>query len=325
MIIPQTVFWEITKKCNFNCAHCYLGDRKKEAIAFSREAAIHCIDWLYKDGVKTVLFMGGEPLIYPHLNDLIRMCGKYGYGIHAGVLTNGSLLTSETVRNLKVNGVSAVQISIDSISSSYKTIRGIDFDVVRKGVIKLRESKILTQAKFTINKRNLKDFNNVWRYCQQNKILLSTSLVLEIGNAKKDIIPDSKEYFSLFLKMFKIREEGRLKGKSFVLPDFSIDEYLQNGIPETGCVAGRGICGITADGKFVPCIYLSGLNAERLFGFQLPEFNAKFLETFNHHPLFKLFRKEADEGFGCPIRKRFYRGKDPFSVYEFAEWYTSKK
>lgn len=71
----------------------------------------------------------------------------------------------------------------------------------------------------------------------------------------------------------------------------------------------------------MPCIYLSGLDVENVFGFKPPDFDENFLEVFNSHPLFNLFRKEASENFGCPIRKKLYKGKDPFSVYEFAKWH----
>jgi len=323
MNIPKTVFWEITAKCNFNCRHCYLGSKKRgEQRELSKEKALNYVDWLYRGGVKTVLFMGGEPLIYPYISDIVKRTGNYGYGLHAGVLTNGFLLTSETVAKLKASGVSAVQVSVDGIDSFYKTIRGASFSIIDENIRRLKGNKILTQAKFTITKRNLKAFNDVWKYCQENKVLLSTSLVLEIGNAKKEIIPKPHEYFHLFLEMFKIKGKSILEGKSFVLPDFSIEEYIRNSEPKTGCVAGRDICGITSEGKFVPCIYLSGLDAERTFGFELPDFNEEFLKTFNDHPLFNLFRNEAGERFGCPIRRRLNKGKDLFSVYEFAKWHT---
>lgn len=324
MNIPKTVFWEITTECNFYCKHCYLGDKKKTGKIFKKKEMLKCIDWLYKGGVKTILFMGGEPLIHPFIYDAVKKTGKYGYNLHAGVLTNGFLLTDSVVAQLKANGVNAVQVSIDGIGFSYKKTRGINFDIINANIKRLNKNRILTQAKFTITKRNLGAFDEVWEYCQDNKILLSTSLVLEIGNAKKIIIPKPSEYFSLFLKMFEIKKKNNLEGKSFVLPDFSIEEYLLAGEPETGCVAGRDICGITADNLFVPCIYLSGLDTEKVFGFRSPNFDESFLEVFNSHPLFNLFRKEAGESFGCPIRKKLYKGEDPFSVYKFAEWHAIK-
>ncbi len=324
MNVPKTVFWEITANCNFNCIHCYLGEEKKEAKEFPRDISLKYVDWLYEAGVKTVLFMGGEPLVYPYIYAAIEKTGEYGYGLHAGVLTNGSLLSDNAVAKLKASGVSAVQVSVDGIGSSYKKIRGVDFEVIHNGIRRLNKNKILTQAKFTLNRKNLDVFDDVWKFCQENKILFSTSLVLKIGNAENEIIPTPQEYFSLFLKMFKTKEKSRSVRKSFAMPDLAIEEYLRKGKPKTGCVAAKDICGITADNKFVPCIYLSGLDTKKIFGIESPEFDEKFLKIFNTHPLFNLFRTEAAEQFGCPIRKRLGGGKDQFSVYEFAKWYAKK-
>lgn len=325
MLAPRTIFWEITPKCNFNCIHCYLGEKKGRVKEFSKEASINYVDYLYKAGVRTILLMGGEPLIYPHIYDVVRRIGKYGYGLHAGVLTNGFLLSEDVIKKLKDNGVSAVQVSIDGIGPFFEKIRGVDFEIIDRNIKALKRNKVQTQAKFTINKKNLNAFNDVWGYCQRNNILLSTSLVLEAGNARGKVIPRPQEYFSFFVEMFNLRKEGESNKKFFGMPDFSIEEYLAKGWPETSCVAGRGVCGITADNKFVPCIYLSGLDTKKMFGVEPPEFNEEFLETFNSHPLFQIFRAETAESFGCPLRKRIYGGRDLFSVYEFAKWHPAKK
>ena len=324
MNVPTTVFWGVTNKCNLNCAHCYLG-QSQEKMRLSREAALKFTQWLHDGGVETVLLMGGEPLLYPYLHDVVKKAGRHGYSQHVGVLTNGQLLRKHVVDKLADSGVSAVQVSIDGLGSEYKKIRGVEFCKVDEGIGHLKERGILTQAKFTINRKNLNAFDDVWRYCLGRGVLLGTSLVLEMGNAQSGLIPMPNEYFSFFVKSFELKKEReKLKKRTFVLPDFSIEEYLQTGEPYTGCVAGRGICGITAYGKFVPCIYLSGLDVVKMFGIEPPAFNEAFLDVFNTHPLFRLFRDEASEQFGCPIRRRL-DGRDRFSVYEFIKWERRRK
>lgn len=316
-MIPRTIFWEITDRCNLRCKHCYLGDKEKKFnYQFSKRQVLNYVDLLYKNGIETILFMGGEPLLYPHIYEAIERVGKFGHKLHAGVLTNGILLSNRVAVKLKKSGVSAVQVSLDGVSSIYKKIRGVDFQIINENIKGLQKNKIPLRAKFTLNKINLDEFEDVWNYCHENKIRLSTSLILEVGRAGKNLIPTPDEYFTWFVNIFKIREISRPQ-KTFSLPDFSIEDYLHNGNPKIGCDAGRGVVGITKDNKFVPCIYLSGIDTKKLFGIDPPEFNNDFQETFEKHPLFTLFRKEASESFGCPIRKKLYGGKDPFSVYEF--------
>ncbi len=186
MVIPNTVFWEITEECNLRCRHCYLGKRNKATTyQFAKEKALAHLDALYKGGIKTVLFMGGEPLLYGNIFELVRVAGSFGYGLHAAILTNGLLLSEEVVVRLKRNGISAVQVSIDGVGDSYKFIRGIDFAVIDENIKRLKKNKIVVQAKFTITEKNLHEFEDVWRYCSENKIFLSTSLILGIGRAKE--------------------------------------------------------------------------------------------------------------------------------------------
>lgn len=317
---PKTIFWEITGDCNLRCKHCYLGEQKQNSrFRFLGECSLNYMDFLHKSGVKTVLLMGGEPLLYPYIYRVINRGGKLGHKMHVAILTNGVLLNEKVVQKLKANGVNAVQISIDGIGLAYKEIRGVDFRIIDKGIERLKRNKIPILAKFTINNRNLNEFIEVWKYCEKNKIRLTTSLILKSGRAEENLVPAPNEYFDFFKKIFVLRAKSRLKDKAFGLPDFSIEEYLQNGEPETSCGAGRGVAGITKDNKFVPCIYLSGLDSEKLFGIKPPEFGENFLELFNKHPLFTLFREENSKYFGCPIRRKIYGREDPFSIYEFAK------
>ena len=321
MIIPNTVFWEITERCNLKCRHCYLGEREKaRAYQFVKEKALAHLEALHKGGVKTILFMGGEPLLHSDIFEFVRIVGSYGYGLHAAILTNGLLLNEEVVIELKRSGISAVQVSIDGTGDSYKIIRGIDFAVIDENIKRLKNSKVVVQAKFTITKKNFHEFEDVWRFCSENKISLSTSLILGIGRAKGNLMLKPRDYFSFFYKLFELNKKSKtISRQQFSLPDFSIEEYLESGVPEAGCVAGRGMFGITKDNRLVPCIYLSNFDTRKLFDFEFPEFDENFLVTINHHPLFKFFREESSKYFDCPIRRKIYGGKDPFSVYEFAK------
>ncbi|GEM_PF-3441936 len=322
MAVPGTIFWEVTSACNLNCVHCYLGKQGAQKSSFPPTTAEKYVDILAGGGVETILFMGGEPLIYPPIYDLVRKTGTLGHGLHAGVLTNGTPLTKRVVAKLKQNGVSAVQVSIDGTGSSYEQIRGVAFNKVGRGVDNLKEQSILTQAKYTINKKNLAAFDDVLAYCRKKRIRLSTSITLPIGNAIAGVVPLPEDYFELVLKMFQAKQRLQMEDEYLVLPDFAIEEYLQEGEPATSCVAASGISGITYDNRFVPCIYLSGVDTVKLFGIETPIFGEDFVEVFENHALFRLFREEAATEFGCPIRKRLNNGRDPFSVYAFADWYV---
>lgn len=319
---PKTIFWEITGDCNLKCRHCYLGKRRKILQShLSKDEALNYVDVLHNNGIKTVLLMGGEPLLYPYIDEVITRGGRLVHGMHMAILTNGVLLNEDITERLKRSGVNAVQVSIDSVGGAFQKIRGVDFAVVDQGINELKKNKIRIIAKFTLNRYNLNEFKAVWEYCRKNKIRLTTSLTLGIGRADNNLLPTPDEYFFFIKDLFSMKRGVGENNEAFVSPDFSIDEYVENGIPQTGCGAGRGAAGITQDNDFVPCIYLSGVDSGRLFGLIPPKFSENFVDLFNDHPLFILFRKEAEERFGCPIRRMIHGGSDPYSVYEFAKKY----
>ena len=70
------------------------------------------IDRLGKMGTGIITISGGEPLLHPELDEIIRCIRKNG--IIAGLITNGYLLTAARIEGLNRAGLEYLQISIDN-------------------------------------------------------------------------------------------------------------------------------------------------------------------------------------------------------------------
>ena len=101
---------EVTDICNIHCEGCYrqhmtghktLEQVKEEVLLFKR--------WRNPDNVSIA---GGEPLIYPHIIDLVAFIAENG--IKPVILTNGIALKPELLRELKKAGLAGFTIHIDS-------------------------------------------------------------------------------------------------------------------------------------------------------------------------------------------------------------------
>jgi MoaA/NifB/PqqE/SkfB family radical SAM enzyme len=101
---------EVTDICNIHCEGCYrqhisghktLDEVKEEVLFFKR--------WRNPDNVSIA---GGEPLIYPHIVDLVAFISQQG--IKPIILTNGMALKPELLRELKRAGLAGFTIHIDS-------------------------------------------------------------------------------------------------------------------------------------------------------------------------------------------------------------------
>jgi MoaA/NifB/PqqE/SkfB family radical SAM enzyme len=71
------------------------------------------VDLLAALGTGIITLSGGEPLLHPELDEIIRRIRVHG--IIATVITNGYLLTPERIQRLNRAGLEHLQISIDNV------------------------------------------------------------------------------------------------------------------------------------------------------------------------------------------------------------------
>ncbi len=129
------VAWNITKKCNFKCKHCYSESTGETDVAeLSLSEIKDTIKQMKALKVPVVLLSGGEPLMHPHIFEIIEAVRKAGMRI--SLSTNGSLITKEVALRLKELGVSYVGISLDGIGAVNDHFRGVEgaFEAAVRGI-----------------------------------------------------------------------------------------------------------------------------------------------------------------------------------------------
>jgi hypothetical protein len=101
---------EVTDECNLNCPGCYRhkieGHRSLEEI---KDEVLLCQALTHCDRIGIA---GGEPLLYPHLVEVVEFISKHG--MKPMLLTNGERLTWDTARELKKAGLAKFHFHVDS-------------------------------------------------------------------------------------------------------------------------------------------------------------------------------------------------------------------
>ncbi len=101
---------EVTDICNIHCEGCYrqhmTGHKTLEQV---KDEVLFFKKWRNPDNVSIA---GGEPLIYPHIVELVAFIAEQG--IKPIVLTNAKALTPELLHELKRAGIAGFTIHIDS-------------------------------------------------------------------------------------------------------------------------------------------------------------------------------------------------------------------
>jgi MoaA/NifB/PqqE/SkfB family radical SAM enzyme len=98
------------RRCNLSCAYCNEYDDFSKPVPLKE--MFRRIDRLASFGTAVVTISGGEPLMHPELDEIIRRIRKGG--MIAGLITNGYLLTPERIERFNRAGLEFLQISIDN-------------------------------------------------------------------------------------------------------------------------------------------------------------------------------------------------------------------
>ncbi len=113
------------RRCNLACTYCNEFDDFSKPVPL--EEMYRRIDKLGTLGTAVVTISGGEPLMHPELDDVIRRIRANG--MIAGLITNGYLLVAERIKRLNRAGLEWLQISIDNVNPdevSKKSLKVLD-------------------------------------------------------------------------------------------------------------------------------------------------------------------------------------------------------
>ena len=148
----------LTDKCNLRCVYCMPEDKVYEnnlindTLSFNDYKFI--INGLSQVGIKKIKFTGGEPLLYPHLIELIKY-EHYECNIDDISITTNGIGLNEIAYELKRSGLKSVNISLDSLKSyKYKSItRGGNLTDVLKSINRCLELGIKVKINCVVIKR----------------------------------------------------------------------------------------------------------------------------------------------------------------------------
>ncbi|MXR40548.1 pseudo-rSAM protein/SPASM domain protein [Halobaculum sp. WSA2] len=156
------VVWNLTKRCNLHCSHCYAAaDTEVAPGELSTAEGKRLLDDLSDYGVPVVLFSGGEPLVRDDLFELIRYADDRG--IRPVLSTNGTLITDESAERLRDAGLRYAGISVDGLPERNDEFRGKSgaFDAAVRGIRACLDAGLKTGLRYTITERNASDLRGV--------------------------------------------------------------------------------------------------------------------------------------------------------------------
>jgi len=165
------VVWNITRRCNLRCVHCYSDSCDREYQGeLSTSEGMRLIDDLAAYGVPTLLFSGGEPLLREDLWELATYARRKG--LRTVLSTNGTLIGPEEAARIRKAGFSYVGVSIDGAGETHDRIRGRrgSFQEALRGIRNCRAEGVRTGLRFTVHRLNVQELPGIFRLLEDEDI-----------------------------------------------------------------------------------------------------------------------------------------------------------
>jgi len=293
--VPHVVAWNLTKRCNLECAHCYIaaGPHESATDELDTAACLDIVDQLLAVNAAPLLILsGGEPLLRRDLSEIAHHASANGATVVVG--TNGTLLTDERIAALKNAGVSGVAVSVDSLRPSYhdnfRHGRGALAEV-QAALARLAAARLDFIIQTTVTKGNRAELERLAAWsADQGAVSFNCYFLVATGRgaALADLTPAEYETVLADLARWEVAYRGRMMVRAKCAPHFmrlvhqtDPDSPVLN--YQTRCPCGTQYCRITPDGKLTPCPYLPEVAGDLR--------QHSFAELWRSAPLFRQLRE----------------------------------
>src|SRR6059058_2371004 len=129
------------RQCNLACTYCNEFDDFSKPVPLAEMKKR--LDILADMGTSIITISGGEPLMHPDLDEVIRHMRRRG--MIAGLITNGFYLNKERIERLNEAGLEHLQISIDNVAP----------DEVSKKSLKTLDGRLVTLSQYAYFQVNI--------------------------------------------------------------------------------------------------------------------------------------------------------------------------
>ena len=162
--------WNFTNRCNLSCLHCYSKAGLDAIDTLTTSDIMDTLPKLKANGVKFLIFSGGEPLTRKDLFDIALRCKELG--IITYLSTNGLYVKQSNAEKI-LDTFNYIGISIDGSPEVHDKFRGLkgSFAESMKAVDLLNSfGKTKVGIRFTITKDTYDDLAFIFDLAEQHNI-----------------------------------------------------------------------------------------------------------------------------------------------------------
>lgn len=241
-LVPLYGHFEVTYKCNFNCLHCYIVKGEYDELSFIEIESI--LTDIAKSGTLFLTFSGGEIFVRQDWFNILSTAKDLGFSIT--VLSNGSLIERNMIKDLKALDLINLQVSLlASKKKNFSVITGSSsFERVKNNICLLKNSDINVSIGVTGMECNFEDIDEILSFGELNKIPVRIGYFIVPKN-NGDLSP--LKYRVNTTKLRQLLDKSN-RGDSPNETKSLLGDHI--------CVAGLNQYLITPNGEVHPCIQI---------------------------------------------------------------------
>jgi heme d1 biosynthesis radical SAM protein NirJ len=152
------VIWNLIRRCNLTCAHCYSTSADKDFAGELTTAEVKAVMAdLRAYGVPVLILSGGEPLMRPDIFELAHHAKSLGF--YLALSTNGTLIDADQVAPIAAVGFDYLGISLDGLAETHDRFRRRQgaFAASLQGLRLCHEAGLKVGMRFTLCQDNAQD------------------------------------------------------------------------------------------------------------------------------------------------------------------------
>lgn len=272
--IPVSGTFELTSRCNFRCAMCYIHSEAQQKCNAERELTAE--QWLaigreaVDAGMIYLLLTGGEPLLRPDFLQIYT--GLMQMGLRISINTNGSLITPQIVECFRQYPPEKVNVSIYGVSEkTYGVLCGNapGYEKSVRGVRMLKEAGIRVNINTTFVRSNAADMEALVDFAKTEGVPIRTAAYVfppvrgGVGTASVNLTPEEMGRLTARFDWLTLDEEQKKQRLQAIRHCIEQDRSGASVLPSrsASCMAGKGSFWINWEGLMYSCGMLSE-NAE---------------------------------------------------------------
>lgn len=252
----DTCVWEITRKCNFNCAYC--GSKAGKAD-LDIEHLLSIAEQLVKMDCRRVVVIGGEVFLKQEWETIVKYLVDNGRD--TSIITNGFLINETLVEKIVRTGIRHISLSIDGdrdVHDEFRVIGSFDraIDVIRL----LKRNGLVVSVISTLNSKSIKTVESLYK---KLKILNIDAWQLQccspFGNAadKQYLVPSKNDLLRVceFAAKENLNADFQIAVADNIGYYTELEPYIRGDFCKgyNGCSAGLNTIGIDSLGNVRGC------------------------------------------------------------------------